>query len=603
MKLKLWSEASWRDAWAKTKASARIRTHAFVVLLVFLATLAAFVYYANSVRNSVRKDVDSAFQQQLRVLSTDATSRLELYEGFLRGGAGLFFVDKSLTQADWTSYFQPYDIQNQFPDVEGIAFDRYVTNGDVPAFLQSVHDHGQPNFAITPSGERPVYVPTTYLAKYATPNGKASGFDGYTSPVRRAAMQAAVSSGKPAMSGETNLRNLPNVQTFIIYLPVYINSEPLNTPSERQAALYGFVSLAVNIHVLVSRLLEQNPNPNFGLEWYDAQSPQNNQLVYKSSNFDKLAKEPNRVMQTIPFTTYQHRWEVKAVVGPDVVSAAERERPFTTIAWGVLASITLASVVWVLISSREFLLNRQRQLEVQSAKDDLLSLASHQLRTPATVVKQYVGMLLQGYGDKLTRKQTGMLQHAYDSNERQLQIINQLLYVARLDAGRIVLHKETIDIGKLLDQVCDEQNIEATQRKQKLIYKAPKHQLFAEVDPQYFHMVLENLINNAIKYTPNKGTVTVRARKLQDEVLVSITDTGIGIDEARQEIIFDKFTRLENELTSDTSGSGIGLYLTDQIVNLHGGRIEVTSRPGHGSRFTVHLPVNIHHESSDEISS
>jgi len=603
MKLRLWSETSWRGTWAKAKAGAKVRTHAFVVLLVFLATLAAFVYYANSVRNSVHKDVDSAFQQQLRVLSTGTTSRLQLYEGILRGGAGLFFVNKTLTQANWTSYFRPYDIQSQFPDVEGIAFDRYLTTNEVSAFLQSIHEQGQPSFTITPPGERAVYVPTTYMAKYSSPNDKASGYDGYTDPVRKAAMLEAATSGNPTMSGQTRLRSAPNTPTFIMYLPVYADSSSLDTPTERQAATYGFVSVAVNIHDFVTRLLKQNPNKNFGLKWYDAQSPRNNQLVYKSRNFDELAKESDSVIQTIPFTTYQHNWKVTAVVGPGVVPTAERERPFTTLAWGVLASTALASVIWVLISSREFLLNRQKQLEVQTAKDDLLSLASHQLRTPATVVKQYVGMLLQGYGGKLTRGQTSMLKHAYDSNERQLQIINQLLYVARLDAGRIILHKEVIDIGNLLKQVCDEQRIEASQRKQKLVCEIPEHELAAEVDPQYFHMVLENLVNNAVKYTPDKGTITVRARPSQDEMLVTVTDTGIGIDEDRQEMIFDKFTRLDNELAANTSGSGIGLYLTNQIVSLHGGYIEVKSRPGHGSSFTVHLPINESGEGIEEISS
>jgi len=599
--MKSLNKTSWQGAWTKAKASAKVRTHALVVSLVFLATLAAFGYYANSVRESVHKDVSLAFQQQLRVLSTGAASRLQLYENFLRGGAGLFFVNKPLTQTDWTNYFRPYEITKQFPDVEGLAFDRYLTQDELPAFLQAIRSQDLPNFTIMPSGNRPIYVPTTYMAKYATHSDKASGFDGYTDPSRRAAMLAAASSGKPAMSGVTHLRNVPQVQSFIIYLPVYTGSQSLNTPAERQAALYGFVAVSVNIHDLIDTLLKQNPNPNFGLEWYDVQSSQKNQLVYKSDNFDQLARESGHIVQTIPFTAYQHKWEVKAMVGPGVVSTAERERPFTTIIWGILASTALASVVWVLISSREFLLNRQKQLEVQSAKDDLLSLASHQLRTPATVVKQYVGMLLQGYGGNLTNKQTGMLQHAYDSNERQLQIINQLLYVARLDAGRIVLHKEMVDICILTERVCGEQTIEAKQRRQKLICKVPKHQLLAEVDPQYFHMVLENLISNAIKYTPNKGTVTVQVRKSPDELLVSVTDTGIGIDEARQEMIFDKFTRLENDLATDVSGSGIGLYLTNQIVQLHGGHVEVKSRTGQGSRFTVYLPVNTPQESSDKI--
>jgi signal transduction histidine kinase len=211
-------------------------------------------------------------------------------------------------------------------------------------------------------------------------------------------------------------------------------------------------------------------------------------------------------------------------------------------------------------------------------------------------------MLLQGYSGELTSKQTGMLKHAYDSNERQLQIINQLLYVARLDAGRITLHKELIDISEILDQVYHEQLVEAKLRHQKLIYKPPHEAINADVDVQYFHMVIDNLISNAVKYTPEKGTITLSASNVGDEVQVSVKDTGIGIDEERQQMIFDKFTRLENELAADVSGSGIGLYLTEQIVNLHGGYIEVKSHPGDGSTFTVHLPVNSKERNEGETS-
>lgn len=590
--------SSWRALWHRMEASARVRSHTYVVILVFLATLAAFGYYANNVRNTVHKDTLLAFQQQIRVVETATQARLALYESILRGGAGTSTIDKNLTQADWQAYFQSFNFAKQFPEINGVGFDRYITADQLPSFLQQVQAEN-PNFTIEPSGSRDIYVPNTYLAKYPYPE-QSTGYDGYTNPVRRAAMQTAATTGMPAMSGEVKLSSDTTPTSFLIYLPVYNTGEPLNTPAERQAALYGFVSLAVNVNKFVSSLIRENPNPNFGLSWQGSQTPRENNTIYMTSNFKSLNSQPGNIKQSIPFTLYQHHWTVTAVAGPDVVPASERDRPLNTIFWGLLASIVLAGVVWLLISSREFLLNRQKQQEVQSAKDDLLSLASHQLRTPATVVKQYVGMLLQGYGGELTQKQTGMLKHAYDSNERQLQIINQLLYVARLDAGRITLHKEKVDIRELLDQVYHEQLVESRQRHQKLLFKQSQKSITAEVDPQYFHMAIDNLVSNAVKYTPEKGTITISAQKVDDEVLVSVQDNGIGIDEERQKIIFDKFTRLENEMAADVSGSGIGLYLTDQIVNLHGGHIEVQSSPSKGSSFIVHVPLNATEPTRDD---
>jgi len=590
---------SWGSLWRRMEASAKIRSHTYVVILVFLATLAAFSYYANSVRNTVRNDTMLAFQQQIRVVGTATQARLALYESILRGGAGMTAIDKNMTQADWQTYFQSFNFAKEYPEIAGVGFDRYVTANQLPTFLQEMQAQN-PSFTITPSGNRGVYVPNTYLAKYPQTD-QMTGYDGYTDPVRRAAMNTAASTGIPAMSGYVHMQAIPNSHSsFVIYLPVYNTGASLNSPADRQAALYGFVSLAVNINKFVSSLIQQNPNANFGLLWHDNQTPENSKAVYQTSNFTSLSNQPGNIEQSIPFTLYQHHWEVTAIAGPSVVPASERDRPLNTIFWGLLASIVLAGVVWLLISSREFLLNRQKQMEVQNAKDDLLSLASHQLRTPATVVKQYVGMLLQGYGGEITQKQMGMLKHAYDSNERQLQIINQLLYVARLDAGRITLHKERTDIRELLDQVFHEQMVESRQRHQKLFYRQPKKAVIADVDPQYFHMAIDNLVSNAIKYTPEKGSITLSTKKTDEAVLVSIEDNGIGIDAERQKIIFDKFTRLENEMAADVSGSGIGLYLTDQIINLHGGHIVVKSTPGKGSTFTVYLPFTTTNPTTDE---
>lgn len=600
------STAPVRELWHKLETSVRVRSHAYVIVLVFLATLSAFGYYANTVRLNVRKDTSNAFQQQLRVLSGATQTRLLLYESFLRGGAGLTNVNQNINQDTWTSYFSSYNFTNQYPEIEGVSFERYITADQLDAFVQDMRANNQADFTITPSGDRSIYVPNTYIARYPGPTSspQSAGYDGYTDPARRAAMDTATATGNPTMSGRTELRMSPHTRSFIIYQPVYnpSNSSAPTTTAERKASIYGFVSIGVNADKFVTELMQQNNSPNFGLAWRDAQAPKNDSLVFQSNNFNTLMSQAGHTAQVIPFTLYQHHWEITAVAGPNVVPAADRDRPLTTIFWGLLASIILAGVVWLLISSREFLLNRQKQLEVQSAKDDLLSLASHQLRTPATVVKQYVGMLLQGYGGKLTGKQTGMLKHAYDSNERQLQIINQLLYVARLDAGRITLHKELVDIREILDQVYHEQLVEVKLRHQKFTYKPPDETINAEVDVQYFHMAVDNLVSNAIKYTPEKGTITLSANKVGEEVQVTVQDTGIGIDVDRQQMIFDKFTRLENEMAADVSGSGIGLYLTDQIVNLHGGHIEVKSKPGDGATFTVHLPITAKEVSEGETS-
>jgi signal transduction histidine kinase len=202
-------------------------------------------------------------------------------------------------------------------------------------------------------------------------------------------------------------------------------------------------------------------------------------------------------------------------------------------------------------------------------------------------------MLLQGYAGDLTPRQLDMLDNAYSSNERQLEIINQLLYVARLDAGRITLHPKKVDIGKLIRELIRELGATVAEREQQLTFVSPKRPVNAQVDPHYIRMVLENLLSNAIKYTPEKGTITLDVKREHGQVVMNVSDNGVGIPAEVQQNIFEKFTRVENELSTDVNGSGVGLYLTKQIVELHGGTLKVSSTPGHGSTFTVRVPLHL----------
>lgn len=238
------------------------------------------------------------------------------------------------------------------------------------------------------------------------------------------------------------------------------------------------------------------------------------------------------------------------------------------------------------------LIEERRQLKVlNKAKDEFISLASHQLRTPATGVKQYIGMLLEGYAGKISKQQRSMLRHAFDSNEREITIINDLLRVAQLDAGKVHLHVAKTNMTSLIQDVLDEQKSAFKARQQTITFAAGKTSIMAPIDAARMRMVLENLIDNAGKYTPDGKKIEVGLAKKAGRVLVTVADEGIGIEPEDKEKIFEKFARLESPLSVAAEGSGLGLYWTKQIIDLHGGSISVDSKPGEGSTFTLSLPA------------
>jgi PAS domain S-box-containing protein len=235
------------------------------------------------------------------------------------------------------------------------------------------------------------------------------------------------------------------------------------------------------------------------------------------------------------------------------------------------------------------MLDITKQKELERAKDEFISLASHQLRTPATAVKQYLGMMQGGYAGELSDTIIPFLNTAYSANERQLNIINDLLKTAQLESGQYALITEPHDITQLLQEVIEAYKPVISMRQQTLAFKSTTTDKVG-VDASEMKVALSNLLENASKYSPEGSTITVTVKTTPKHATIIVKDQGVGIDGDDINKIFDKFTRLDNELSDTVNGSGLGLYFVKKIINLHSGRITVRSEPHTGSTFTITLP-------------
>ena len=241
----------------------------------------------------------------------------------------------------------------------------------------------------------------------------------------------------------------------------------------------------------------------------------------------------------------------------------------------------------------ENLIKQRDQLQgLNDAKDEFISLASHQLRTPATSVKQYVGMLRMGYAGQLTKDQLEMLGVAYKNNERQLEIIEDLLRVAKVDAGKVYLDKTSCDLTVQIEKAIKGQAILFKNRGQTVIFDKPKAKMIASVDPKLILMVLENILDNAGKYSKAGKHITIDIRQDKLNTVVTIKDHGVGMHKNDLQKLFKKFSRIENPLSASVKGTGLGLYWAKKILDLHGGTINVTSKTNVGSNFAISMPTN-----------
>ncbi len=232
-----------------------------------------------------------------------------------------------------------------------------------------------------------------------------------------------------------------------------------------------------------------------------------------------------------------------------------------------------------------------QEREVDRMKNEFISLASHQLRTPMSGVKGVLGLLLEKVLGPLNPDQEKYLRRAYEANERLIALVNDLLNISRLEQGSLLLRTESLDLADMLAALVAEFQPRAARYRQEVrLEGGGEGDAVVRGDPMRLREVFANLLDNAIKYTPEGGAIAVRWRAAPLSVSVEVSDSGVGIAPDKIPGLFVKFNRIPNPLSGREFGTGLGLYFARSVVELHHGKIDVASQPGVGTTFRVSLP-------------
>jgi signal transduction histidine kinase len=231
-----------------------------------------------------------------------------------------------------------------------------------------------------------------------------------------------------------------------------------------------------------------------------------------------------------------------------------------------------------------------RLLRLDHAKSEFVSIAAHQLRTPLSALKWAQQMLLDGEAGQVSDSQRLLLTQSQESVRRMVTLVNDLLAADHLEYGKVAYDMKSGSPEEILTSCALELKPMADEHRITLAIELPvKSQ--AMVDQERIKEAFLNVLNNAIKYSPDGGTVTLRANYGMGKVVLSIQDTGIGIPEGDRDRLFEKFVRMENAKKVDANGSGLGLFIVKKVIDAHAGKIWFTSSEGQGSTFYIELPV------------
>ncbi len=254
---------------------------------------------------------------------------------------------------------------------------------------------------------------------------------------------------------------------------------------------------------------------------------------------------------------------------------------------GSLIILTLV-LLWLFLVSP----NIRKSKEIDKAKSEFVSLASHQLRSPLSVISWYSEMLLQGDVGEVTSEQREWICGIRLSSQRMTELVNALLNVSRIDLGTFAITLAAVDIRALAIDVVDEVKVQTNDREQNLSVDIAENLPVFQADEKLLRMVFQNLLSNASKYTQKGGKISLSVRLSNGNIVIAVSDSGIGIPKDQQARIFTKLFRAENAQISGVEGTGLGLYIVKSIIDNAGGSIRFESAENKGTTFVVSLPVN-----------
>ncbi len=578
-------------------------------LLVFLAILVLVFVTAMYARHAEEDSVNLEFLSACSDIQTKIDLRIRAQAQLLRSGAAFFAASDSVTRKDWEEFYRNSNIDINLPGILGLGFAKIIPKNELAAHLRQIRSEGYPDYTVRPETKREVYTSIIYLEPFSGRNLRAFGYDMFSEPVRRRAMEASRDSNRAILSGKVYLvqETKTDVQAGVLmYVPAYRHNKPISTVEERRAAIYGWVYSPYRMNDLIEGVLgPQNlmQGERIRLEIYDGIQASEESLLFDSRYRGQVQQRFDRT-QTVSFLFHGNMWTLKFSQSDKPIPLLQRPVSLVYIG-GFFIAVLFFFLVLNLMNTRlravrmaegltEELQQAKQQAEsANKAKSEFLLNVSHEFNTPLNAVMNYAELIAtageserNAYADSIRA-----------SGGRLLSMVNDILDLIKSENNGIELVTGYIETESFIQEIAKGFADKAREKDLRFLTETAENLPYAVcVDEKRLRQVISNLVDNAIKYT-DTGTVSLRVAVLNNALpapddkvtlMIEVKDTGKGISEAYLKRIFEEFSQEEKKTV--LSGIGIGLALTKRLTDKMHGTIRVVSKQGAGSTFTVTIP-------------
>ena len=601
------------------------RTAAITLFLGMVVLLSATIFAWNSTKTTTLERNLAAFKTLSKDSEQALTHRIESYRQSLDSGAALFATSDRVTISDWKTFVGVLKIEDTLPGINGIGYIEPVLRSREREYLADLSARGVKQFAVHPRTKWAEILSISYIEPISS-NEEAVGLDIGFEANRRAAAYRARDTGKATITKRIFLvQDKTKSAGFLLLRPIYHPDRDLTSVSQRRAAFRGWIYAPF----VASRFMQDltaSQGRNFDIMVHDGKVTDENQLIFASAGIAKRTRLPQySVTETLPIMGQE--WTVTWQSTPAFESSVGTKEPMYVLIGG-LALILAFSTLVIFYARREayvkdevrnktqILVDKEKEivsaLEVAEAatgaKSKFLANMSHEIRTPMNGVIGFTQLLDDGTLNETQQKYVRLIS---DSGSSMMTLLNDILDISKVDSGTMVIKPEPSDIRDLLNSCVKLFSPNAEEKHLTILVDIDESlPRLVKVDGFRLRQVVMNLLANAIKFTES-GYITIlaeiadtpsagRADRHRPELRISVTDTGAGIAQDRQAAIFEPFIQADDSTARKYGGSGLGLTISKQLIELMGGSIQMTSRLGRGSEFKMNIPVETFGEEASE---